>query len=1043
MPMSRWSANRDSVRIVMFTSPSSIFCKCFDRKHDKLERAPEGEMNRSRGAPLHGLGGDSISVGSALDNDVVLAGDGVARYHATLHKRDGQVWFVDRSWGPSAANGAPIQPGHEVPFDFRTEFTVGDVPVPLAHPSIIMMLLQPGQVVAAPGQVILGREPARASWVLAHASVSGLHATLTVDRVMVQDHGSTSGTWVFGQRIPPHHATPYDPNGLISFGPVLVPASLLARLAQSAQLREADTRAAVQVPRAAAPVHSSHDVAATRGTIVSAGPVIGECSLDQFADAAITIGRGDDNQVVVPHAQVSSHHAEIRKRGRSLFLVDRSSVNGTFVHGRRLASGEIAPVEVGDTVHVGPVPLRLRVTGDQVSVVVDDARDRSTLVAKEEAHAQLGGPPAAPAAPRAPGTASPDVSEKLQSAAAAPLAGLAANRCRCCDNELRSDWKLCPHCGTPPSPICACGENLVASWKLCPFCGAAVGTAGPVRTPLQDAARPTTRADVDLVASWRLRALFDEVWMTSCRDVFAGIRDADGLSPVLSAREPARLVGACGMGLVGIARLEAEPGLPLGFRRAAPVAGARKVEFLRSLSDASAALQQATLEVRALKLPEGTAAGVLHGAIQANDPRTEAGAGALGGALLGTFILPGVGTAIGGALGAWVGQNQAEGRSQPILERYDTAAERMLHAVDELFDIVWDALVEAATPEGLTLAQSAHFGRAGIAWSELRPQVLAEVGITSAAPVRARIEAFLAQWGPHQDALHLLVRTSIRPYDLAGPSVRRIAKTQVETYPSEALSHEDAADVELELGDAARALEIADTALQRHVGHTGLVLTRIEALAACGREREANAAEVEARSVDADRAATLYRARGLVRGRKLDAAALVIAEWVKEAKQPFAVTRRVRADALLEELYSKHHLSVPDRLAEMRGIIETHLDGDGGKRFFGLPPPPRDANARVEFLGDLSGDEETLFFFDWSVLGNAKTGFALTTTRIVWKCVWEDPVRIPFTSVTAGGATAEAKMLTVAGRTVDMEDAALAAAVATTILELTALGNRA
>ena len=53
------------------------------------------------------------------------------------------------------------------------------------------MILSPGQVTAPRGQIILGREPSRASWVLAHPSVSGLHATIVLDQATVQDHADS------------------------------------------------------------------------------------------------------------------------------------------------------------------------------------------------------------------------------------------------------------------------------------------------------------------------------------------------------------------------------------------------------------------------------------------------------------------------------------------------------------------------------------------------------------------------------------------------------------------------------------------------------------------------------------------------------------------------------------------------------------------------------------------------------------------------------------------------------------------------------------
>src|SRR5579872_4107550 len=178
------------------------------------------------------FGKERVTLGSAPDCDVVLAGQGVAPKHAQIVRTAQGLAFVDLGAGPSTANGAPVAPQQTVPFDFRTVFHLGSVPVPLPHPAICTMLMSPGQAAAPPGQIIVGRDAARASLVIAHGAVSGQHATVMLDRMMAVDHGSTSGTWVGGRQLPPNQPTPIDPNGVIAFGPVPVPVGLLGQFAQ-------------------------------------------------------------------------------------------------------------------------------------------------------------------------------------------------------------------------------------------------------------------------------------------------------------------------------------------------------------------------------------------------------------------------------------------------------------------------------------------------------------------------------------------------------------------------------------------------------------------------------------------------------------------------------------------------------------------------------------------------------------------------------------------------------------------------------------------
>src|SRR5579883_2956938 len=168
------------------------------------------------------FGKELVTIGSAPDNDVVIGAPGVAPHHARVLRQGGQLVFVDLGAGPTTANGAPIAPQQPVPFDFRTVFAVGGVPVPLAHAALCTMLMSPGQMQAQRGHVVIGRDAARASLVITHGAVSGQHATVMLDRMAVVDHGSTSGTWVGGQQVPPNQPVPIDPNGDVAFGPVTV-----------------------------------------------------------------------------------------------------------------------------------------------------------------------------------------------------------------------------------------------------------------------------------------------------------------------------------------------------------------------------------------------------------------------------------------------------------------------------------------------------------------------------------------------------------------------------------------------------------------------------------------------------------------------------------------------------------------------------------------------------------------------------------------------------------------------------------------------------
>ena len=309
---------------------------------------------------IPGFGKQTIIIGSAPDCDIVLSGPGVAPQHARIvHQGGGQLLFADNGVAPSFVGGQPLAAGGSAPFDLRTPFVCGQVSVPLNHPAIALMLMQRGSTQAMPGQIIIGRDPARSSVAIHHPSVSSRHATVMLDRMLVVDEGSTSGTYLGAGRIAPNAPTPLDPNGVVAFGPVVVPVATLGQIAQAmaggpVQQAQAPMSQAAAHVQAAPPPQPAVPQPAAPSSMKKHRTVIGNLDTEKPFQ---TIGRTPDNDIVLSHPQVSSRHAVLVKSGGQVFIEDRGSANGTFVKGKRIPPGTKVPVQNGERIYLGPMPL--------------------------------------------------------------------------------------------------------------------------------------------------------------------------------------------------------------------------------------------------------------------------------------------------------------------------------------------------------------------------------------------------------------------------------------------------------------------------------------------------------------------------------------------------------------------------------------------------------------------------------------------------------------------------------------------------------------
>ncbi|MCZ1015014.1 FHA domain-containing protein [Streptomyces noursei] len=264
----------------------------------------------------------------------------------------------------------------------------------------------------------VGRDP-QGDMVLDDARVSWRHATIRWSgrSWLIEDHGSTNGTYVQGQRIQQLEIGPGSAVhlGNATDGPRLsLSAAAAPADAFSAQPAAAAPQQGWQAPPAQqqpvqqppaqqswqAPAHGQQPPYVPpqqaqqarqpqQGVPQQAAPAQqsgqpqqrpapqaqgGDRSPTTFhrldSGRVMRIGRALDNELVVSDLQVSRHHAEFRATPDGRFEIrDLGSHNGTYVNGQPVPKSGTAPVGPNDTVGVGHSTFRL--VGDRLEEFVD------------------------------------------------------------------------------------------------------------------------------------------------------------------------------------------------------------------------------------------------------------------------------------------------------------------------------------------------------------------------------------------------------------------------------------------------------------------------------------------------------------------------------------------------------------------------------------------------------------------------------------------------------------------------------------------------
>jgi pSer/pThr/pTyr-binding forkhead associated (FHA) protein len=197
-----------------------------------------------------------------------------------------------------------------------------------------------GDCELADGELTIGRDTDRLL-ILPSASVSRRHARLVMDngQLSIVDEGSSNGVVVDGAKITA--PTLVGPTSRIEIAEFRIAVELVKTIER------------VRKPPAAAQPPTDAPKGAGVRLVAEGGPFDGR--VFNLPPGTSTLGRAIDNDLVFDDPSLSRRHASIHRDGGKIEIEDLGSSNGSFVSGRRVGRGAVAP---GDVVRFGDLSFR-------------------------------------------------------------------------------------------------------------------------------------------------------------------------------------------------------------------------------------------------------------------------------------------------------------------------------------------------------------------------------------------------------------------------------------------------------------------------------------------------------------------------------------------------------------------------------------------------------------------------------------------------------------------------------------------------------------
>ncbi len=223
--------------------------------------------------------------------------------------------------------------------------------IPIAHPQVQVAttetLLNPQSQ-----NLLIGRQQGIALS-LEHRSVSRNHAAIGFinGQYVLRDMGSANGTFVNALPLAPDKMHILQPNDKIRFGDVQFRFQLRPQPINAATAHQPSETTnpfqhilGTQLERNTVRSIPESLLTTARKTpslillMKGAKPRVVPITLDQSADTRLSIGRAQDNMLVLPDTAASHKHAELFRAPDGLYIRDLNSSNGVFVNKLRISN---------------------------------------------------------------------------------------------------------------------------------------------------------------------------------------------------------------------------------------------------------------------------------------------------------------------------------------------------------------------------------------------------------------------------------------------------------------------------------------------------------------------------------------------------------------------------------------------------------------------------------------------------------------------------------------------------------------------------------